>query len=460
MKVREQHFSESTELRFESLDELWDRLMQWCRRDEEDQRGENKVKGGTDLDRTYPNEAMKDEKIGNGFQVGPRKDVLHQTASGKEELHGPNASVEAVDVDTRNLTGRVVDEDDGEGRNHEFADLNLGIQSGVVENDASKCDQRGGDSSDDQYEQHPDGTRAKMREDKDENYESHTMWENELVQLLMDTANLNTSGEVWEHRLGDMVTEMERFQEDQNSSFETEDTALAEEGEERNVPWWLEDDIEEDVLTNTSLTIPDSRDINSAPEELLADYYQIEEDLESEGARPEGNKYDIGNNEADPSKTEALLAEWYLWEESLKAEGHLKCMELQCGTDEAKQIEIGNIIANAAVKIKNVLDTAQAEICKLLMESDTTKTSDSAGSVNLVDVFEQDRDFLTTGDDDQGSIWTKGCDSDSHCSNSALYLTSPDCCWYWRHTTAFGCQLWWEIRWRQPVSVFGSQLQW
>ena len=265
-----------------------------------------------------------------------------------------------------------------------------------------------------------------MREDKDENYESRTMWENELVQLLMDTVNLNISGEVWEHRLRYMVTEMERFQEDQDSSFETEDTALADEGEEQNLQWWLENDIEEDVITNTSLTTPDSWNIISVPEELLADWYQIEEDLESEGARPEGNKEDIGNNESDPSKTEALLAEWYLWEESLKAAGHLKCMELQCGTDEAKQIEIGNIIANATVKIKNVLDTAQAEICKLLMESDTTTTSDSAGSVNLEDVFEQDREILITGDDDQGSIWTKGCDSDSHCSNSALYLTSPD----------------------------------
>ena len=129
LKVREHHFSESPELRLESLDELWDRLMQWCRRDEEIQRGENKVKGGTDLDRTYPNEALKDEKIGNGFLVGPRKEVLHRNASGKEELRGLNASVEAVDVDTRNLTGRVVDEDDGEGRNHEFADLNLGVES-------------------------------------------------------------------------------------------------------------------------------------------------------------------------------------------------------------------------------------------------------------------------------------------------------------------------------------------
>ena len=325
--------------------------------------------------------------------------------------------MKAVDVGTGNLTGKVVDEDAGEGRNHEFVDLNLGIQSGVIEKDPNKCNQRGEDSNDDQHEQHPDSTHAKMREDKDENYESHTMWETELVQLLRDTANLNISGEVWEHRLRDMVTEMERFQEDQNSSFETEDTALADEGEEQNMPWWLEDDIEEDVITNTSLAIPDSRNIINAPEELLADWYQIEEDLESEGARPEGNKDDIGNNEADPSKTEALLAEWYLWEESLKAEGHLKNMELQCGTDEAKQIEIGNIIANAAVKIKNVLDTAQAEICKLLMEPDTHTTSDSAGSVNSEDVFEQDRDFLTTGDDDQGSIWTKGCDSDSHCSD-------------------------------------------
>ena len=240
--------------------------------------------------------------------------------------------MKAVDVDARNLPGKVVDEHAGEGRNHEFGDL------GIISKDPNKCNQGGEDSNDD-----PDSTHAKMKEDKDENYESHTMWENELVQVLMDTANLNINGEVWEHRLRDMVTEMERFQEDQDSSFETEDTALADLGEEQNMPWWLEDDIEKDVLTNTSLTVPDSRDIISAPEELLADWYQIEGALEStEGARPEGNWDDIGNNEADLSKTEALLADWYLWEESLIAEGHLKSMELRGGIDEAKQIEIGS----------------------------------------------------------------------------------------------------------------------
>ena len=321
----------------------------------------------------------------------------------------------------------MVDEDDGEGRNHVFADLNLGIQSGVIEKDANKCDQSGEDSNDDQYERHPDSTHAKMGEDKDENDESHTMWENELVQLLMDTANLNINGEVWEHRLRDMVTEMERYQEDRDSALETKDTALADLEEEQNMPWWLEDDIEEDVITNTSITTPNSRDIISVPEELLADWYQIEEDLKSsEDARSEGNGDDIGNNEADPSKTEALLAEWYLWEESLKAEGHLKFMELQGGMDEANQIEIRSIVANAAVKIRNVLDTAQAEIRKLLMESDTTTTSDSTDSVNYEEVFEQDKDFPTNDDADRGSIWTKSCDSDSHCSNSALHLISSD----------------------------------
>ena len=251
--------------------------MGWCRREEENQRGENKAKGGTDLDRrTFPDEAMKGEKIGNGYQV---EGYLHQNNSGKEKLCGPRASVKAVDVDARNLPGKVVDEDAGEGRNHEFGDL------GIISKDPNKCNQGGEDSNDD-----PDSTHAKMKEDKDENYESHTMWENELVQVLMDTANLNINGEVWEHRLRDMVTEMERFQEDQDSSFETEDTALADLGEEQNMPWWLEDDIEKDVLTNTSLTVPDSRDIISAPEELLADWYQIEGALEStEGARPEGN---------------------------------------------------------------------------------------------------------------------------------------------------------------------------
>ena len=401
--------------------------MQWCRRDEDNQRGENKVKGETDLDRTYPNEAIKDEKISNGFQVGPRKNVLNQNASGKGELCGPRALLKAVDVDAGNLTGKVVEKDGREGRNHEFGDLNLVIQSGVIEKDANKCSQRGEHSNEDQYEQHPDSTQAKMREHKDENYESHTMWENELVQVLIHTANLNINGEVWEHRLRDMVTEMERFHEDQDSYFETEDTALAYLGEEQNMPWWLEDDIEEDVLTKTSLTVPDSREIISAPEELLADWYQIEGALEStEGAWPEGNGDDIGNNEADPSKTEVLLAEWYLWEESLKAEGHLKSMELRDGIDDAKQIEIGSIVTNAAVKIRNVLDTAQAEIRKLLMKSDTTTTSDSTGSVNSAEAFEQDKDFLAIDDADQGSIWTKSCNIDSHCSNSALHLISSD----------------------------------
>ena len=80
----------------------------------------------------------------------------------------------------------------------------------------------------------------------------------------------------------------------------------------------------------------------------------------------------------------------------------------------------------SAVKIRNVLDTAQAEIRKLLMKSDTITTSDLTGSVNSADAFEQKKDFLAIDDADQGSIWTKACDSDSHCSNSALHLISSD----------------------------------